>query len=117
MNSGEDRTFLRSALHGGHQSEPLKSINTIFFSSLALALAFARSVNQSSSAEQSWTAAQHASNKIPAFFMVTFQLFQGDLPHLRPASSHQTAAMLPCSIQAMLPATMVAVALPFNGQP
>src|SRR5260221_7741877 len=45
-NSAESRTFLFNSLQGGHQSDPVKSINTSFFSALACAWAFSRSVSQ-----------------------------------------------------------------------
>ena len=48
-NSFFEKTFLRIAMHGGHQSEPVNSTSTGFFSFLAWAKAFSRSVDQPSS--------------------------------------------------------------------
>src|SRR6266404_4042693 len=78
MNSVEESTFFRSALQGGHQSEPLKSIRTNFFSALALTCALERSVDQSPSAAARCQAAQHVSKHRVSFFIFF-------VPGLRPA--------------------------------
>src|SRR5437016_5789059 len=49
-NSSDENTFFFSALQGGHQSEPVKSIRTSLFSVLAWLLALAKSVSHSTSA-------------------------------------------------------------------
>src|SRR6478735_9078022 len=45
-NSFLENTFLRMAMHGGHQSEPVNSTSTDLFSALAFSKAFSRSVDQ-----------------------------------------------------------------------
>src|ERR1051326_5584711 len=61
--ASEERTFLRRALQGGHQSEPLKSISTSLFSFLAWAWALGRSVSQSDSSAPARSNAQTAINR------------------------------------------------------
>src|SRR5215831_14342383 len=69
-NALELRTLLRRALHGGHQSEPLKSIKTNFFSALAWAWALEKSVSQFPSSALTCQTNQHESKHNAAFFII-----------------------------------------------
>src|SRR5260370_10209055 len=69
-NASDVRTVLCKALQGGHQSEPLKSIKTIFFSAFALAWALDRSVTHSPSAALTCQTAQLASKHNAIFFII-----------------------------------------------
>ena len=50
-NSFLEKTSLRMAMQGGHQSEPVNSTSTDLFSALAFSKAFSRSVDQPSGVE------------------------------------------------------------------
>jgi hypothetical protein len=69
MNAWESRTVFRSALQGGHQFDPLKSISTIFLSSFAFVWAFDKSVSQSPSPAHTCHRVQQAIKQSIGFFM------------------------------------------------
>src|SRR6266508_5995722 len=74
-NSALEKTSLWSLMHQPHQSEPVKSRSTIFFSSLALACALGRSVNHSAAVALTPRRATTASKPIANFFIVVNFLF------------------------------------------
>src|SRR5262245_42975128 len=68
-NSGVEKTSLFSLMHQPHQSEPVKSSITSFFSVLALACAAAASVIQWTSPALTVETTQEASNAAMVAFM------------------------------------------------
>src|SRR4051812_13922349 len=69
-NSGFENTSLCNLMHQPHQSEPVKSSMTSFFSSLAWATALGTSVSQVSSSALTRERARPANNTIMIFFIV-----------------------------------------------
>src|SRR5207249_5387984 len=69
VNSDLEKTSLLSLTQKPHQSEPVKSSKTSFFSSLALACALGRSVTHCSSSAPACSSAQLANNPTAIFFM------------------------------------------------
>src|SRR5262245_3253971 len=79
LNSLVEKTFLCSSLQGGHQSDPVKSIRTSFFSCLASCWALAKSVSQlASSARAAWTSAASVSRANPTL-VIALVLFYGNV--------------------------------------